>query len=199
MKQTRNVLIAGILIFTSCLSWAEPTPEDFHFVFQTTRGDIEFLCPKDWAPIGATRIRELIGIHFFKDVAFFRVINNFVAQFGISGDPATAAKWNDANIKDDPRVASNLAGTLTYATTGQPNSRSTQLFINLVDNTRLDALGFTPVCRISNTTGLAVAKSLYAGYDEASDDQDKISALGNSYLEKNFPKLDYIRDALVVP
>src|SRR6185312_8282899 len=107
-----------------------------------------------WSPNGEQRLYELVTDGFFKDIAFFRVLTGFVAQFGISGDPATAAKWENATINDDPVVASNVAGTLTFATAG-PNTRTTQLFINLADNTRLDADGFSPVCKITNAEGLA--------------------------------------------
>jgi cyclophilin family peptidyl-prolyl cis-trans isomerase len=132
-------------------------------------------------------------------VAFFRVIGSFVAQFGISGDPATAAKWENATIADDPVVASNVAGTLTYAD-GGPATRTTQLFINLVDNPRLDSQGFSPVCKLADASGLEVAKKLYTGYGDGppygtGPDQDQITQLGNSYLKANFPKLDYILSA----
>ena len=120
------------------------TPEQFSFKFETTQGEIEFECPKGWAPLGAQRLHELIANGFFSNVAFFRVITNFVAQFGISSDPAISAKWENATIADDPVVASNVAGTLTFATAG-PNTRTTQVYINLVDNTRLDKMGFAPV------------------------------------------------------
>lgn len=192
--------IPAILI-SLCLStaaMAANAPDHFSFVFKTTQGDISFECPKGWAPLGEQRIHELIKDGFFKDIAFFRVITGFMAQFGISGDPKISAKWENANLTDDPVVGSNNAGTLTFADSG-PNTRSSQLFINLVDNPRLDGSGFSPVCK-TNAKGLAVAKKLYAGYGEGAPggsgpSQDQISHQGNSYLKSDFPKLDYIKSA----
>ena len=163
--------------------------ESLSFRLVTTQGDIEFECPADWAPLGAQRLQELLAERFFTDLAVFRMITGFVAQFGISGDPVIAARWENAVIKDDPVVGSNVAGTLSYATAG-PDTRTTQLYINLVDNVRLDARGFSPVCR-TDARGLEVARKFYAGYGEAPD-QDRITKEGNAYLRSEFPKLDYI-------
>lgn len=183
-----------LLGFGSGSGFAAPAPDHFSFTYTTTQGDMTFDCQRAWAPLGADRIYELLTTGFFTDIGFFRVIEGFVAQFGISGDPKVAAKWEKATIKDDPVVSSNLAGTLTFATAG-PNTRTTQLFINLVDNARLDSMGFAPVCKL-RADGLAIAKKLYNGYRE-SPDQDKITHEGNAYLRKNFPRLDYIRSAKV--
>jgi len=192
-------ILSTLLI--SATAFAADAPDHFSFAFETTQGEIQFECPQGWSPNGEQRLYELVTDGFFKDIAFFRVLTGFVAQFGISGDPATAAKWENATINDDPVVASNIAGTLTFATAG-PNTRTTQLFINLVDNTRLDADGFSPVCKITNAEGLAVAKKLYAGYGEGAPDgngpdQDTITAQGNTYLKAKFPLLDYVQSAVL--
>jgi peptidyl-prolyl cis-trans isomerase A (cyclophilin A) len=189
MKQILVTLLTAFSLSSAAFS----APDHFSFSFSTTQGKISFECPAGWGPIGEKRLYELVTTGFFTNVAFFRVIKGFVAQFGISGDPAIAAKWEKANLADDPVVASNVAGTLTYANAG-PNTRTTQLFINLVDNARLDKMGFTPICKIADAKGLEVAKKLYAEYAE-SPDQDLITKQGNAYLKTNFPKLDYIQSA----
>ena len=187
--------------FMSASAMAAKAPDHFSFVFKTTQGDIRFECPKGWAPLGEQRLYELIKAGFFKDIAFFRVITGFMAQFGISGDPKVSAQWADAKLIDDPVVGSNVAGTLTYADSG-PNTRTTQLFINLADNPRLDGSGFSPVCKLAKAEDLAVVKKLYAGYGEGAPsgsgpNQDSITHQGNSYLKMNFPKLDYIKAAVI--
>jgi peptidyl-prolyl cis-trans isomerase A (cyclophilin A) len=180
------MLIAG--------SASAQAPDHFSFSFNTTQGEIQFECPQGWSPLGEQRLYELVTDGFFANTAFFRVISGFVAQFGISGDPAISAKWENATLKDDPVVASNLAGTLTFADAG-PDTRTTQVFINLVDNKRLDGMGFSPVCRITNAEGLAVARKLYAGYGDDGPDQGLISSQGDAYLKANFPLLDYVLSA----
>jgi peptidyl-prolyl cis-trans isomerase A (cyclophilin A) len=191
-----------VLLMTTVSRFAfADTPDHFSFAFETTQGEIQFECPKGWSPLGEQRLYELVSDGFFSNTAFFRVISGFVAQFGISGDPAISAKWANANIADDPVVASNVAGTLTFADAG-PNTRTTQVFINLVDNTSLDGDGFSPVCKITNAEGLAVAQKLYAGYGEGAPDgkgpdQDLITSQGDAYLKANFPLLDYVQSAVL--
>src|SRR5437879_5416082 len=131
-------ILIQVLFFVATVSVSAfaNTPDHFSFTFETTQGDIQFECPKGWSPLGEQRLYELVTDGFFSNTAFFRVISGFVAQFGISGDPTIAAKWENANIADDPVVASNVAGTLSFADAG-PNTRTTQVFINLVDNKRL--------------------------------------------------------------
>ena len=175
-------------------------PETFSVAFDTSKGRFAVEVNRAWAPKGADRFHELVESGFFNDVAFFRVLEGFVAQFGISGDPEKAATWRDNIIDDDPVVESNVAGTLTFATSG-PNSRTTQLFINLADNTRLDAMGFAPFARVSD--GFGVVESLYADYGEGAPQgrgpsQGRIQSHGNAYLRDEFPELDYIIEATVV-
>lgn len=186
-------ILFGLLISTA--TYAAQAPDQFSFVFHTTQGEIAFDCPAGWAPLGAQRLYDLIDAKYYSDVAFFRVISGFVAQFGLSGDPKVTEKWNTP-IQDDPVKTSNVAGTLSFATDG-PNTRTAQLFINLVDNTRLDAMGFAPVCK-TDAAGLAIAQKLYSGYGEATSDggsgpeQGLIFQEGNPYLKQQFPRLDYV-------
>src|SRR5262249_9456729 len=138
---------------------------------------------------------------FFKDIAFFRVLNGFMAQFGISGDPAVAAAWMHANIPDDPVRESNTRGRLTFATAG-PNTRTTQLFINFGHNRGLDGQGFARIGEV--TEGMSVVDSLYNGYGEgaprgAGPDQGRVQSQGNAYLKSSFPKLDRVISASIVP
>jgi peptidyl-prolyl cis-trans isomerase A (cyclophilin A) len=148
--------------------------------------------------LGADRFYELVKSGFYDGARFFRVLPGFMAQFGIAADPQVNAKWKDSNIQDDPVKQSNAAGMLTFAKTGAPNSRTTQMFINTGNNARLDADGFAPIGQV--ITGLDVVQSFYNGYGEGAPDgrgpsQDQIKAEGNAYLEKGFPQLDFIKKA----
>ena len=143
----------------------------------------------EWAPIGVKRMLEIVEQGVLDDCRFFRVVPGFVTQFGIPGDPEVAAKWREANIKDDPVKESNLRGTLTFATSGA-NSRTTQLFFNLNDNPNLDGMGFAPIGKVVH--GMPVVDAIYAGYEERPD-QTVIQQQGNAYLEKNYPRLDHVK------
>jgi peptidyl-prolyl cis-trans isomerase A (cyclophilin A) len=155
----------------------------------TSKGTITLETHHSWAPNGVDRFAELVAADFYTDARFFRVIHGFVAQFGINGTPATNAMWSDNTIPDDPVVRTNTRGYVTFAQTSAPGSRTTQLFINTVDNKFLDGMRFAPFAVV--TEGMDVVDALDAEYGE-SPDQDKISASGNSYLTTNFPNLDYI-------
>src|SRR6266480_4626369 len=111
--------------------------------FETSKGDVVIQVRRDWAPLGADRFYTLVRSGFYDGARFFRVLPGFVVQFGIAGDPAINAKWHNANLVDDPVTQSNRRGTITYGTAG-PNTRTTQVFINLADNARLDSKGFAP-------------------------------------------------------
>jgi peptidyl-prolyl cis-trans isomerase A (cyclophilin A) len=153
-----------------------------------------------WAPNGADRFFNLVKAGFFDDVVFFRVIDGFMAQFGIHGDPKVSAVWKEATIADDPVVQSNARGFVSFATAG-PNTRTTQLFINFADNKKLDGMGFSPIGQIVD--GMNVVDSLHKGYGEgaprgAGPAQGRIQTEGNAYLRKDFPKLDSIRTARIV-
>jgi peptidyl-prolyl cis-trans isomerase A (cyclophilin A) len=165
----------------------------------TSKGAFVIEVTRAWAPSGADRFYNLVKNAFFDQVRFFRVIGGFMAQFGIHGDPAISAAWRNARIPDDPVKQSNKKGYITFATAG-PGTRTTQLFINLVDNGRLDGQGFAPFGRV--VSGMKAVETLYDGYGEgapsgAGPGQSRVQTEGNAYLEKSFPKLDYIKTATI--
>ena len=176
-------------------------PATYQAKFSTTKGDVVIEVTRSWAPIGADRFYNLIENGFYNNASFFRVIPGFIVQFGISADPKVSAVWHDADIQDDPVKQSNVAGTVTFATAG-PDTRTTQVFINLADNRSLDAQGFAPFGKV--VQGMDVAKSFYSGYGEGAPmgngpDQQLIQSQGEAYLAKDFPKLDHIKSATIVP
>ena len=179
----------------------EKAPAKFKVKMSTTKGDFVIEVTRDWAPNGADRFYNLVKIGYFTDVAFFRVIEGFMAQFGIHGDPAISAKWRSANITDDPVRESNQKGYLSFATAG-PNTRTTQLFINLVNNKRLDGMGFSPIGKV--VEGMDIVETLFSEYGEGAPsgrgpDQGRVQKQGNTYLKASFPNLDYIKSATIVP
>ena len=170
-------------------------PDLLKVKFTTTHGDFVAEVHRDWSPLGADRFYNLVRNRFFTDAAFFRYVPGFIVQFGLPADPAVAKVWQTANIKDDPHKESNRAGTLVFATAG-PETRTTQLFINLKDNTAsLDPQGFTPFGTV--TEGMDIVNGLYSGYGERPD-QGMIQQRGKAYLDQNFPKLDRILSAAVI-
>ncbi len=169
-------------------------PDSFRVAFVTSRGPFTVEVTRALAPRGADRFYQLVSSGFYTGARFFRVVPGFVVQFGMNADPKVNAEWTTRTIPDDSVKETNARGTIVFATQG-PNTRTTQLFINLVDNTRLDAMGFTPFGKVVD--GMAVVDSLYGGYGEAPD-QTQIGASGNAYLTAVFPKLDYIKSATVV-
>jgi len=174
--------------------WPEKAPEVFRVKFECTNGEFIVECVKEWAPIGAERFYQLVREGYFDDTGFFRVVPNFVVQFGLAADPQVTAKWRSKTLKDDPVKQTNAPGTITFATSG-PNSRTTQLFINLANNQRLDGMGFAPFGRV--VEGMEVVKKINAEYGEQPK-QQLITLEGNSYLRKNFPNLDYIKKAALM-
>lgn len=168
-------------------------PDTFRVAFETSRGPFVVEAIRAWAPNGADRFHALARTGFFDEARFFRVVPDFIAQFGLNGDRRTNERWARRPIPDDSARHSNLRGTIVFTSTG-PNSRSHQMFINLVDNTQLDAQGFAPFGRV--VEGMAVVDSLHGGYGEEPS-QHLIIRLGNSYLTRMFPKLDYIRTARI--
>ena len=174
-------------------------PDQYTVELDTTKGAILIDVRRDWAPHGADRFYELVKNGYYTDVAFFRVIGGFMAQVGISGDPALNAEWREKTIPDDPVKASNTRGTVTFATSG-PDSRTTQFFINFGDNSRLDAMGFAPFGKVRD---MAPVDALYDGYGEGAPrgggpSQSLMQSQGNAYLRQNFPKLDYIKSAKIL-
>jgi peptidyl-prolyl cis-trans isomerase A (cyclophilin A) len=173
-------------------------PDLFKVQFTTTRGDFVAEIHRDWAPLGVDRFYNLVKNGFFTNAAFFRVVvtpRPFIVQFGLSANPAVNKAWQDAKIKDDPVMGSNTRGTLVFATAG-PNTRTTQLFINLNNNAPLDASGFAPFGTI--TDGMDVVDKIYPGYGERPD-QGRITDEGDAYLVKNFPMIDKIKLAKILP
>jgi peptidyl-prolyl cis-trans isomerase A (cyclophilin A) len=170
-------------------------PEEYTVKFVTTRGDFTVKVTRALAPLGADRFYNLTKHHFFDGAAFFRVVPGFVVQFGLSADPAVSAAWQKATFKDDPVKGSNRKGFLTFATAGA-NTRTTQLFINLGDNARLDSMGFSAFGQV--TEGMDVVEHIYSGYGERPD-QGAITSQGKAYLDKNFPKLDSVKSTVVTP
>jgi peptidyl-prolyl cis-trans isomerase A (cyclophilin A) len=177
-------------------------PETFKVKFTTTAGDFTVQVTRAWSPLGADRFYNLAQHHFFDGCAFFRVLTQprpFVAQFGLNPNPKVTQAWESANIQDEPVKQSNLRGFLTYAK-GGPNTRSTQFFINLADNPRLDPMGFPAFGQV--VEGMDVVDKFYAAYGEGAPDgkgpnQGLIMQKGKAYLDANFPKLDKIITAAV--
>jgi peptidyl-prolyl cis-trans isomerase A (cyclophilin A) len=165
-----------------------PAPDSFRVTFETSKGPFVVQINRAWAPKGADRFYALVENHFFDDDRFFRVVPGFVAQFGINDNPKVNEQW-DEKIPDDSVSHSNTRGTITFATEG-PNTRTHQLFINLGENGRLDRLGFAPLGTVIE--GMAVVDSLYNGYGD-DPEQHFIQTMGNSYLTRLFPRLDFIK------
>ncbi len=172
---------------------AGPAPDSFRVAFNTSRGTFVVLVTRALAPRGADRFRELVMNGFFDDDRFFRVVPDFVAQFGLNDNRKLNESWDGKPILDDSVRGTNRRGALVFATEG-PGTRSHQLFINLADQVHLDTLGFAPIGRV--VEGMAVVDALYSGYGE-SPSQHLIQTLGNSYLQRMFPKLDYVKTARI--
>ena len=170
-------------------------PAEFRAKFVTSAGDFVLEVERKLAPIGVDRFYNLVRIGFYDENRFFRVVPNFVVQFGMHGDPEVTGKWMKATIKDDPAKGRNKRGTITFAKTGAPNSRTTQLFINLNDNPHLDGQAFAPFGRVIE--GMEVVDAINAEYLQKPN-QQKIQQKGNEYLTQLFPKLDYVKQATIV-
>jgi peptidyl-prolyl cis-trans isomerase A (cyclophilin A) len=178
----------------------EQAPANYHVRFETSKGTFVVEVRRDVAPNGADRFYNLVKNGFYDNARFFRVVSGFVVQFGINGDPAIMAQWRDAKIPDDVVKTSNQRGFVTFATSG-PDSRTTQVFINLTNNGGLDSRGFAPFGRV--ISGMEVVDKFYSEYGEGAPrgsgpDQSRIQLEGNKYLMSSFPKLDYIKKATIV-
>jgi len=161
--------------------------------FDTSKGPFVVEVHREWAPNGVDRFHELVRSGYYDDARFFRVVPNFVVQWGINKDPKVSRQWSRNYIPDDPVKGNNRQGYITYAKSG-PDTRTTQVFINLADNVSLDAQGFAPFGKV--TGGIEVVQNLYAGYGQTPQ-QNLIQLQGNAYLESQFPQLDYIKTARV--
>jgi peptidyl-prolyl cis-trans isomerase A (cyclophilin A) len=178
----------------------EQAPDRFRVRFETTKGPFVVEVTRAWAPRGADRFYNLVRAGYYDDVAFFRVIEGFMVQFGINGDPRVNAVWREARISDDPVTQSSRRGMVTYAMAG-PDSRTSQLFINFKDNQGLDGQGFAPFGRVIE--GMPVVDSLYSGYGEGAPQgmgpsQGRAQGEGNAYLRGSFPRLDFVKTARLV-
>ena len=177
----------------------ERGPDTYKVRFDTTKGPFVVTVTRAWAPLGADRFYALVKSGFYDGSRFFRVLPKFVVQFGIAGDPAVNAKWHNANLVDDPVTQTNRRGTITYGTAG-PNTRTTQVFINLADNARLDSKGFAPFGEV--TEGMEAVDKFYSEYGEGpplggGPSQTRAEAEGTGYFERDFPKLDYVKKASI--
>ena len=170
-------------------------PDTFRVAFETTKGRFVVEAYKAWAPIGAKRFYELASMGAFDENAFYRVVPNFVAQFGTPGDPKITAMLDSVKLADDKRVAKNERGTVAFAHEG-PGTRSHTVFINRRDSEYLDTQNFVPFGRV--VEGMAVVDSLYWPYKEKAD-HHMLSTIGNRYMRRNHPKADYVKTAVVVP
>jgi len=179
-------------------------PAAFDVKFTTTKGDFVVQVHRDWAPHGADRFYNLVRAGFYTDCSFFRVLRTprpFMAQFGISPNPAIASAWQNANIPDDPKKETNTRGRVTFAM-GGPNTRTTQIFVNYGDNSFLDNQNFPPFGEVIE--GMEVVDQLYAEYGEGppngrGPDQGKLQSEGKAYVDRNYPKLDHVIKAAIVP
>lgn len=182
-------------------AWNENVPDTFQVAFSTTKGEFIIETITAWSPIGAKRFYHLVKNGFFDDSRFFRIRAGFIAQFGIPGDPKITKHWATRSMKDDPVKQSNKRGYVSYAMTG-PDTRTTQIYINYIDNSRLDSQGFSPFGKV--TQGMDIIDQLYSEYDESAGGgmrlgkQQKMLELGNEHLDRNFPKLDRLIKAIII-
>jgi peptidyl-prolyl cis-trans isomerase A (cyclophilin A) len=186
------LLLTGVLMAQD--GTEKKVPDQFKVKFETSCGDFVVQVHREWAPKGADRFHELVSAGFYNECRFFRVVPGFVVQWGMNGDPAVYAKWKDKEFADDAVKKSNTRGRISFASRG-PDTRTTQLFINFGNNARLDELNFAPFAEV--VEGMEVVDKINAEYDQRPN-QGLIEEQGNEYLNKQFPKLDYIKKATIV-
>ena len=195
-------MAAACAAFSACSHKPEtvekkPAPAQYKVRLATTKGDVVILVHRDWAPNGADHFFELVNRKFYDENRFFRTVPHFIVQWGMNGDPATNKAWSEISIQDDPPKVSNKIGTVVFAATGDPNSRTTQLFINLGNNSQsLDSKGFTPFGEVIQ--GMDNVLNINMEYGEQPQ-QGAIAQIGNDYLDQHFSRLDYIKTARVEP
>ena len=189
------VVSSGIRLMADEPAAADQAPEIYKVLFETSKGNFTVEVHREWAPNGADRFHKLVETGFYDDCRFFRVLPDFMVQWGINGDPEVQKNWVKAYIKDDRVIKSNKRGFITYAKSSQRDSRTSQVFINYADNSRLDADGFAPFGQVVD--GIDVVDAINAQYRQQPD-QTLVQESGNAYLNKNFPKLDFIKKASIV-
>jgi peptidyl-prolyl cis-trans isomerase A (cyclophilin A) len=176
----------------------ETAPPVFRARFETSKGPFVIEVHREWAPIGADRFYNLVKNGFYDGTRFFRVRPGFMAQFGLNGNPDIQSAWQRAFLRDDPVTQKNVRGFVSFTTEGRPQSRFTQIFINYADNTdSLDAQGFAPFGQV--VTGMDTVDMIFSYGRENEPDQRRILREGNEYLEKEFPKLDFVKKPTIVP
>ena len=191
---------AGSAALSNPAALKDTAPATFKVAFDTSAGAFVVEVHRDWAPNGADRFYNLVKNGFYDNVRFFRVIPGFMMQFGINGDPEVSSAWRNARIPPDPVTQSNKRGFITYAMSGRPDTRTTQVFINFQDNGGLDAQGFAPFGEV--VSGMAVVDAIYSAYGEGAPSgkgpvQSRIQTEGNAYLTKEFASLDYVKKATI--
>jgi peptidyl-prolyl cis-trans isomerase A (cyclophilin A) len=196
----RTVPPDSVLLDPDAPTFSGAAPDTFHVRFQTSRGDFVVEVIREWAPRGADRFHHLVRNGFYDGVRFYRVVEGFMVQFGLHGDPAVTEAWMDRTIPDDPVTMGNWRGRITFATAG-PDTRTTEVFINFIDNLRLDMMGFAPFGQVIE--GMDVVDGLYSGYGESAPAGSgpqwaRIVEEGNDYLVRQFPALDHVRRATIV-
>jgi peptidyl-prolyl cis-trans isomerase A (cyclophilin A) len=204
----RSSFVTGLWMVASFFSAAchKPAPkivvpDVFRVKFETSQGDVVVEARREWAPRGVNRFHELLRMRYFDEGRFFRVVPGFIAQFGVNRDFKVHDVWRNFFIVDDPPVEKNLRGTLSFAKSG-PNTRATEIFINLADNPALDEERFVPFAKV--VEGMNAVDKLYSGYGEMRPegkyiDAGRVEEEGNEYLVQRFPKLDYIKHAIILP
>ncbi len=192
--------VPKVLLDPGAPEWRGTAPGKYRAKFSTSKGDFTIEVTREWAPQGADRFYSLVKNGYFDNVRFFRVITNFMVQFGINGEASVNNVWRNNVIPDDPVTQSNTKGMITFATRGK-NSRTTQVFINFKDNTNLDGMGFSPFGKV--VEGMEIVESINAEYGEGAPrgrgpDQGRVQSEGNAYLNASFPNLDYVKTARIV-
>jgi peptidyl-prolyl cis-trans isomerase A (cyclophilin A) len=192
-REVKYLFSIALLALAGCSGDAATAPAEFKVKFETSKGAFVVEVHREWAPNGADRFYELVKSNFYNEARFFRVVPGFVVQWGIPKDPTVAEKWRKNHIQDDPVAHDNELGAITFASSGA-NSRTTQVFINLADNARLNPMGFAPFGKVIE--GMDVVQSIYSGYGQTPD-QNQIQKQGNAYLQGRFPELDYIKSTQI--
>jgi len=197
-QNTQDVQVPEVIKVPDPSEAVEQAPEEFVVRFDTTKGEFLMNIHREWSPNGADRFYNMVKVGYFRDTCIFRAVEGFMFQFGVHGDPEVSAAWGEATIKDDPKSShSNLPGTITFAKSGAPHSRSVQLFINLGDNGRLDRDGFTPFGEVAEG-GMEVVKQINTEYGDTAQLQGPLAKRGNEWIRKEYPNLDFIKSITLV-